>query len=1436
MAGASLTTTGKDVGERPTAGAPPFATKENLFSEHFLRNVLPKHADWQEVKDLAQKVQGKVRELLQRQAAFEAMTELSLDREFFEPIFRELGHVSFVQVRTEAGKFPDYFFFENEATKKEAESEFTDRRAFAQKAIAIGELKAWDRPLDGTATKRDRDELDVSIPSAQLYRYLLANEKWWGVLTNGRKWRIYHYDGGFPKIGRYYEVDLVSLAQGGTEEFSYFVYFFRRQAFVPDSNGKTTLDKVRQGSVEFSKALAQSLEDAVYKALRVLANGFLSRGENGLDGKNPDHRRLVHEGSLKLLYRLLFILKAESAGLLPLDNPHYRAQRSLDAIKRDVAAKKASGTIILNDSDEYARKLNLLCNLIDTGSRAAGLGKPGQPDPLGIPPYNGGLFRQVDPDSKAKDFLAVKQIGDAYMAEAIDLLARGAGATPGEGFVDYTSLEAQQLGTLYEGLLGYQLGYAESEDYLAVGDGEQWIPESKHSGPAVADPERRGPAGTFFLQTDKGERHSTGSYYTPDFIVQEIVQKTIAPVLDRRLEAARMAGKSLRDALLRFRVLDPAMGSGHFLVGVVDYLTPKLIEAIDEDKRNGRIPKDMDYSTEDARRDIVGHCVYGVDLNPMAVELAKVTLWLHTLARGKPLTFLDHRLKVGNTLLGADPRRLSRYPTAPQQEKWAEQVAAARKERSEKRFEEAGFPTLFLEKITGRIAKIDALRDDKIEEVKQKEAIYRELRYSPEFQKIGAICDIWTAAWFGTWAAPDGPKEASSNYADLMWALSGRMSEDEWARKSRRANLETIQRLAKRKRFFHWEFEFPEVFFPEGQLRDDVGFDVVLGNPPYLNIETLYSSDPEAPPVFEKIYETAGEGRYDIYVIFVERGLEQLCPDGEFGYIMPNKWFKGEFGRPLRSLVTRRQAVREIVDWRNYYTLFPGAITYVALVFLTRRKSKAVRYVAFPNLLPSAGPDDARACLQSASRTEAANSRELIVADLPSGQLGQDQWNFASGAERLLLERLRALPRLGTLVNIFAGAQTSALPIYMLEEAAFDESSGTVRGWSAALEREVTVEKDVVRPLLRGKDLARYRLLADDAVIIWPYETVADGKDGQAVLINSESMARRFPLAWDYLNEPQVRATLEAREPEKVVDPKTGKVTKVGRFEGKPDWYAFAYPRAMGKFSTPKLVFPDAASEGTVAYDDEGRALVHTVYAIETLPKTKHSLFFFQPILNNHVLRFFMEGNSNPLKDGFYRFQTRFMGPYPVPTVAWVTPRTKRDQAREEAARLLVAAESNKGDGPILAWVEARLSDGASDVVHDLLADLAQRLNALYFENSAETKAFLGWFRRTFVLPDARLDAFSGKTKLQRLSEFPVAEILEVLRKNSKHLSKKPNDRSFQEEFVREFNASVAKQRPRFEVARRLEQIAEEIVYRMYALSIDERAIVEEAGNAIQYR
>jgi type I restriction-modification system DNA methylase subunit len=334
-----------------------------------------------------------------------------------------------------------------------------------------------------------------------------------------------------------------------------------------------------------------------------------------------------------LLYRVLFIFYAESRGLLNSNNRFYRGM-SLYEMKKEIANKRDAGEFLAPFSNTYWGRLTNLFNLINEGSESERWKIDRKV--LYIPAYNGGLF-----DPAKNTFLSNKQISDFYLAEALDLLARS-----DKAMVDYSSLDIRHLGSIYEGLLEYRL-------------------KSELS-----------------LLTDKGERKATGSYFTPDYIVKYIVENTLGPVIaQKKAEWVQLLDRTkFADYILSIKVLDPAMGSGHFLVEAVDYLARALVEAWATAKKEDAKTKEVaEHDIQWARREVVRRCIYGVDLNPMAVELAKLALWLTTAAANKPLSFLDHHLRCGNSLIGSNLDSLttlqnSESGSGPLQEFFAKQT------------------------------------------------------------------------------------------------------------------------------------------------------------------------------------------------------------------------------------------------------------------------------------------------------------------------------------------------------------------------------------------------------------------------------------------------------------------------------------------------------------------------------------------------------------------------------------------------------------------------------------------------------------------------------------------------------------------------------------------------------------------------------------------
>ncbi len=858
-----------------------------------------------------------------RKESWSRMDESMLEEFLIRPFLKDvLGHHFVPQAKVEQGsKRPDYAFFENEADVTEA-FEKKGIEDFYKKAVALGDAKSWKTSLD-KKVKGAKGLFEFQNPSFQIDYYLRETPVQWGILTNGRQWRIYHKESSY-KLDSYYEIDLVTvLERNDIEGFRYFYLFFRLNAFIKDASGRNFLERVKEGSIAYAKKLGANLQENVYKAMKILSEGFFEWKDNGLS-KNEHDIREVQENTLKLLYRLLFIFYAESLRLLDRDNPEYK-KLSLLSIKYDIANKRDKKELILPVTTNYWNKLNTLFALINEGSESENfrIAK----DILYIPAYNGGLF-----DPKRNPFLQNKRIGDVFIAKAIDLLAR-----EGKDFIDYSTLGTRQLGSIYEGLLEYKLKVAE-EDLVAVKEKghERWITKKEAEGKKSFDEIK---AGAIYLATDKGERKATGSYYTPDYIVKYIVRNTLEPILDEKRAAWKEKGLGERPFLhdiLSIRVLDPAMGSGHFLVEACEFLANRLVEAWGEAKPEELESEEVaEHDVHWARREVVRHCIFGVDLNPMAVELAKLSLWLETVAANKPLTFLDHHLKVGNSLIGAQVKDLK---TLPSKEK---------KEGAENEKKQLKAPTLWdftvkkhFEELLVKYGEFAAHPDDDLKSVKQKEQEYDALQKSELNRRLHELANIWVSTYFGAAPPPDEYAEMQNEMNPKDFQDWGRWRGSEWFRRA--------QEIADGKRFFHWELEFPEIFFEGGAPRENPGWDAVVGNPPYVSNWELTSHDSDLPTTLERFYTEVVSGHWDLYVLFSYRAISLTNSKGFHSFIVPSSFATEKYGVKLREHLLTKCKIVQLVDFGQHLVFEDVARQYLIYVvgttFVKDNISKVIKY------------------------------------------------------------------------------------------------------------------------------------------------------------------------------------------------------------------------------------------------------------------------------------------------------------------------------------------------------------------------------------------------------------------------------------------------------------------------------------------------------------
>ncbi|MEO7019020.1 MAG: N-6 DNA methylase, partial [Ktedonobacteraceae bacterium] len=840
--------------------APHPHRNQQLFSDHYLNVIGPARTDWQMLTTEAALV------LHDLQGIFADYTpsdkEAQAEDDWIKPVLRRLGHTFEVQPSLETPdgtKTPDYILYRDQSALTANKGKKLTDTLVANRAFAVGDAKYWDRPLDVSLKRTGGDPFTNKNPSYQIAFYMQHSGLSWGILTNGRLWRLYHKETAH-KLDRFYEVNLPELVQAGdVNAFLYFYAFFRREAF---DAGDLSVEKLLQASVDYARGVGDSLKRQVYEALRHVAQGFLDYRANTFQ-PDPETLKAIYDHSLIVLYRLLFIFYAEARDLLPVQNNRgYGESYSLDNIKKSVQENLNTQRPVLPYTGLLWPRLEALFGIINEGST-----------PLNVVTFNGGLF-----DPERYPFLERYAVGDQHLQQAIDKLARVDGQ-----FVDYRDLAERHLGTIYEGLLEFHL---EQADSLESG----W---------------------TVDLKTAKGERKATGSYYTPDYIVKYMVEETLGPVLREAVAHAASEQEKIQ-AVLNIKVLDPAMGSGHFPVEATEYIARFLVEHIDHTDTDGE--PELAYW----RRRVAQACIYGLDANPLAVDLAKLSLWLATVAKDRPLSFLDHHLRCGNSLTGAQLADLKLGEKKHGKKARATHNAAAVQ------------PMLFDEEnlrqaMTTAVDLMWLIENNPaqtIDQVKAQEQIYKDLRQKLT-DKYSRLAHVVSATHFGV--TIDATHWTSlADYATGRSTIAVPQFED-W--------LQSADVAARAYRFFHWELEFPEVFFDRyGQPKGSAaGFDAVLGNPPYVRQEELGPFK----AYFAATYSETYDGMADLYVYFYQQGLRLTRAGGRMSYIVTNKWMRAGYGQPLRTYFAQEGALERIIDF-GHAPIFEDAEVFPCILVLKK--------------------------------------------------------------------------------------------------------------------------------------------------------------------------------------------------------------------------------------------------------------------------------------------------------------------------------------------------------------------------------------------------------------------------------------------------------------------------------------------------------------------
>lgn len=917
--------------------------------------------------------------------------EATTEGDLIWPILNALGWSEYLtqQNLSASGRVdvPDGLLFIDAAAKANANTHPEEYKRYRHGA-AIIESKRWGRALD-RAEGRKGDDKDT--PSTQLLRYLrriddLTNgDLRWGLLTNGRKWRLY-FSGARSTIDDYLEIDLARIMRldgdlldtGISDEerdhwLGVFVSMFARTAFArANEKAPSFHDTARRDAALYEERVAASLSDLVFKRL------YPTLGK-AVAASAPADTELeqVREATLILLYRLLFVLYAEDRGLLPVKDTRFD-DYALRNTRLDVGRRKDAGDIFSSVAKTIWSKFADLAEMIDKGDPS-----------VGLPPYNGGLF-----NGEQTPLLKTIRLGDDVMAEAIDILSFEQHG--GERrYINYRDLSVQQLGSIYERLLEFELTRDEN--------------------------------GGVDIRPNIFARKNSGSYYTPDDLVLLILDETLEPLITDAMTAfeTALAGLNAKDsedyritqlqkadpakAITRLRICDPAMGSGHFLVSLVDRLTDHTLVAIGnaaamaaqvagldyespvaEDIRKIRATirhnaQDANWSVSEEQLDdpqlvkrmVLKRCVYGADKNPMAVELAKVSLWLHTFTVGAPLSFIDHHLAAGDSLFGL----------------WVRDAIDKAAKGGELLYFEA-LQNAQRQAVVMQV--IESLTDAEIAEAHRSAGMWKDVE-----AQTGPLDGFVSFMHALDWLDLKGPDKALVNlwldgqFGDPLPIARGKKAPDD-----PRAKPEELERfieiwkqarqLISEERFLNWQITFPGVWDHWGSTQREGGFDAVVGNPPWDRIKLqqvewfaarrpeiakaqrasdrtrmIKALEKEGDPLFDDYqkadkraadtlrtarksghYPLLSRGDINLYSLFVERAHALVKPGGMVGLLTPSGIASDLSASEFFRKVATGGHLKALYDFENKKVFFPdvhSSFKFCVIAFSPERTFGAAR-------------------------------------------------------------------------------------------------------------------------------------------------------------------------------------------------------------------------------------------------------------------------------------------------------------------------------------------------------------------------------------------------------------------------------------------------------------------------------------------------------------
>ena len=779
-------------------------------------------------------------------------------------------------------------------------------------------------------------------------------------------------------------------------------------------------------------------------------------------------------------------------------------------------------------------------------------------------------------------------------------------------------------------------------------------------------------------ETQTTARKQTGSFYTPREIVNYMVDESLREYLKQAIEDKsddfevkirdlfsynenknpfpEPVTRKLIEALNQCKILDPACGSGafpmgilHKMVHVLQKLDPdnsywrelqeqkaiaetkeayKIGDQKERDQRLTEISDVFENNTSDYGRKLylIENCIYGVDIQPIAVQISKLRFFISLVIDQKPdmhkenygirsLPNLETKFVAANTLIGLEVPTTDLFTAHNPVEKLQDELKATRhayfnaRNRDDKlKLQEddhricseiaAMISETLLQNCESDIKRLES-------QLETNKAELNKLLQKPEDKEIIENTNLLGEVEMTVY------KKGEGRINKLKASIRKIEKQIETLKSS--YNTDTFQNVANQIASFdpYDQNQFAGWFEPEWMFGEDVkkGFDIVIGNPPYLRIQGVQEATPELVPYAKKNYVSAAKGNWDLYVLFTEAGYKMLEANGILAFIQPHKFFQGDFGVGIRNFISKEKCLYHIVHF-GAEQMFESATNYTCLFFLQKQKRQAFSYIKIDQ------PD-----------VWFQNPQSIPARNLPQPENNQ-KWSFSSEKNHNVLNKILKQPQtLGDIVRkIFVGLQTSSDKIYVLKTVKWLEKTAIL--YSFSLKKDVEIEKGLIKPFLMGKDLKRYEKPEPKNVVIFPYVTTTE----KASLMTQEYIQTNYPLGWGYLLENRI--DLENRE--------NGKMKH-------ENFYAYIYPKNLSEFEAIKIITPEIAIKPQLTLDENG-IFYHTtkVYSFIFKKDIKENKLYWLGLLNSKLLWFFLNSTGYVLRGGYYTFKTEYLKPFPV--------------------------------------------------------------------------------------------------------------------------------------------------------------------------------------------